>query len=413
MARRIRRMERLQAERQGQKVASTGQGPQENCNIDFPQGAQCADDASTGAEERYRMPETVEMFLAHLASEKGYSPATVEAYSRDIRQFDIFLRKMGDMPTMASHGTDLVEDPQDEGIPSLGTLVDLGLHSPESVQRRHIQRFLADLHRMGTAKGSMSRKLSSLRAFFRFMMRLRLVKVDPIAGMHNPKQDHRHPKSLNVDQAFALLDGTPQPRLDPSSDARQGVDGEQDHLPPQRRRKSIDPSIVAALRTRDIALAELLYGSGLRISEALWLDVLDMDIRSGVVRVVGKGNKERLVPLSDTSREALQAWFALRLHIALDTEKALFVGARGMRLNRRQANRIIEDLCKQVGLPQVISPHALRHSFATHLLEAGADLRSVQELLGHERLSTTQRYTHLTLAHLMQVYDKAHPRSSS
>lgn len=326
--------------------------------------------AEQGQDETKRQrPETIDMFLAHLASEKGYSDATVAAYARDIEQFDYFLYHE-----------------------------QCGLENPQDVTRRHVQRFLAELHRIETAKSSMGRKLSALRAFFRFMLRLRLIKVDPMAGLHNPKQDHRHPKSLNVDQAFALLDTNQE---NPQNSKAQ-------HKSP---RKNSDPAITEALHARDISLAELLYGSGLRISEALSLDILDMDTRSGVVRVVGKGNKERLVPLSDTSRHALQLWLSMRSRIAVDTEKALFLGTRGMRLNRRQANRILEELCLRAGLPQVISPHALRHSFATHLLEAGADLRSVQELLGHERLSTTQRYTHLTLSHLMEVYDKAHPRS--
>jgi integrase/recombinase XerC len=131
--------------------------------------------------------------------------------------------------------------------------------------------------------------------------------------------------------------------------------------------------------------------------------------------VTGKGSKERIVPLSDTSRQALQLWLDVRetLDVSGGAEQAVFLGARGGRLNRRQALRIIEDLCRAAGLPQAVSPHALRHSFATHLLEAGADMRSVQELLGHERLTTTQRYTHLTLRKIVEVYDRAHPGSKA
>lgn len=373
MARRVRRAE-LMTIRNGETLSNNT--PSILHNITEKHIDSQGDNEASESQKHPVRPESVDMFLAHLESEKGYSLATVVAYGRDIEQFHDFLQAEG-----------------------------CGLDQPDTVSRRHVQRFLAELHRIETAKSSMGRKLSSLRTFFRFMLRLRLVKVDPVAGLHNPKQDHRHPKSLNVDQAFTLLDGTSQ-----SEQAKTDNVVTRNQAKPTRRQNQ-DPAVMEALHIRDLCLAELLYGSGLRISEALSLDVLEMDTRSGLVRVVGKGNKERLVPVSDTSKSALQVWLNVRSRIALDREKALFVGARGMRLNRRQANRIIEDLCLRAGLPQVISPHGLRHSFATHLLEAGADLRSVQELLGHARLSTTQRYTHLTLAHLMDVYDKAHPRS--
>ncbi len=302
-------------------------------------------------------PESVSMFLAHLELEKGYSPATLAAYGKDMEQFAEFLR-----------GEGLEND------------------APSQVTKRHVQRFLAELHRRGVSKTSMGRKLSSLRAYFRFCARLRLVPALPTEGVRNPKQDKRHPKVLGVDQAFHLLDAQPV------TDAA---------LPPQKR----------IFLVRDIALAELLYGSGLRISEALSLNADRVKPADGHVRVLGKGGKERLTPLSDTCREALSAWLELRGTLAGPGEKALFVGERGGRLDRRMATRSIEALCKRAGLPQAVSPHALRHSFATHLLESGADLRSVQELLGHARLTTTQRYTHLNLAHLTRVYDAAHPKS--
>lgn len=349
-------------------VAQTGVSEAHTRGSAIPRSAGAAEEraaipeqtATAGVAAAAPRPDTVEMFLAHIGFEKGYSAATVAAYALDVEQFESFLRAEGET-----------------------------LDAPEAVTKRHVQRFLAELHRIRTARSSVSRKLSSLRSFFRFMLRLRRITTDPVVGVHNPKQEKRHPHTLNVDQTFALLD---EPR-------------------PQKR-KNVDAAVECVLHLRDMALAELLYGSGLRISEALSLEVLDVDARSGMVRVMGKGSKERLVPLSDTSRAALQNWLKARHTLAPDAEESLFVGARGKRLDRRQATRIIESLCTRAGLPQPISPHGLRHSFATHLLEAGADLRSVQELLGHARLSTTQRYTHLTLSHLMSVYDRAHPRAA-
>lgn len=311
--------------------------------------------------------ETVAMFLAHLEMEKGYSGATVTAYGEDLRQFADFTAAQG-----------------------------LSLDAPSSVTSAHIRAFMADMHRLGLSKTSMGRKLSSLRTFFRFCARLRLVTTLPTDGIRNPKQEKRHPKVLNVDQTFALLNAAAPPET--------GT--------PKRH----------ALAARDLALAELLYGSGLRISEALSLNTAQIMVpgtpsphgnADACVRVLGKGGKERVVPLSGASVSALAAWLAERPSLAQAGEKALFVGSGGSRLSRRVAARAIEDLCKKAGLPETISPHALRHSFATHLLENGADLRSLQELLGHSRLTTTQRYTHLDLARLTRVYDAAHPKSES
>ena len=334
------------------------------------------------------LPEPVEMFLAHLEFEKGYSPATVEAYAKDVLQFESLLARQG-----------------------------LSLSDPAAVTRRHTQNFLADLHRQGMNKSSMGRKLSALRSFFRFCARMRMISVLPTEGISNPKTEKRHPDILNVDQAFAVLDAPAEQNVKgkraralppettatplPASSAS-GAEQESDAHAPDKER---------AIRARDICLAELLYGSGLRISEALALDAGRLSADAGTIRIMGKGGKERLAPITDTARTALSAWLGLRPALSAPGERALFVGVRGKRLNRREAQRIIEELCRRAGLPQPVSPHGLRHSFATHLLEAGADLRTVQELMGHARLTTTQRYTHLNLAHLMAVYDKAHPKA--
>ncbi|WP_245576329.1 tyrosine recombinase XerC [Desulfovibrio cuneatus] len=329
------------------------------------------------------MPQPLALFLAHLEFEKGYSLATLEAYQRDLAQFGAFIEGIG-----------------------------ASLATPEGVEKRHVQRFLAELHRLGVKKTSVGRKLSALRSFFRFCLRLGKVTSMPTEGIGNPKTEKRHPVFLNVDQAFALLEGAGPSAAVHTGRAgnvtAKGVSGEESSC-----MNSSAPGISkeAALWSRDICLAELLYGSGLRISEALALSFRRVAGHTGHVRVLGKGGKERLAPLTEESVLALERWLGLRPQVASQGELALFVGARGAALQRREAQRIIERLCQQAGLPAVVSPHALRHSFATHLLEAGADLRSVQELLGHARIATTQRYTHVSLAHLMQVYAKAHPKS--
>lgn len=328
----------------------------------------------------FSLPLPVETFLAWLELQKGSSPATGAAYRRDLQQFENWLRHEG-----------------------------LTLASPAEVRKRDIERYSAFLFRDGQARSSISRKLSALRSFFRYLMRHKRVSDNPAAGVRNPKQEIRYPGTLNVDQVFSLLDEAAgesgvRPWGDEPDTPRPDAPHSDTPLPDSRER---------AAACRDQALLELLYGSGLRISEALGLNVLDVTPSSGVVRVLGKGGKERLAPLSATSVRTLQAWLTMRplLLGAASTEQALFVGNRGGRLNRRQAARILEHARQEAGLPQHISPHALRHSFATHLLEGGADLRAVQELLGHARLSTTQRYTHVTLDRLMRVYDKAHPLS--
>ncbi len=307
-------------------------------------------------------------FITFLAVEKGYAKATVEAYSRDIVEF---------AQDLAGQGADLAQ--------------------PELITRRHVQRWLMTLHRQSASKTSMGRKLSSLRVFFRFLLRRGDISALPTQGIANPKTEQRHPNFLNVDQAQALL-------------------REKNNIPPKT---PTDPALLA----RDLALAELVYGSGLRISEALSLNIADVQPGRAHVRVVGKGGKERLAMLTDAAAGALAVWLGLRGSVAAQSRRgttetgdagagqALFLGARGGRLDRRQAQRIIAELCARAGLAQPVSPHGLRHSFATHLLEAGADLREVQELLGHARISTTQRYTHLNLRKLTETYDRAHPRA--
>ncbi len=306
------------------------------------------------------LPDRAAAFLAWLEFQKGASPATVRAYGTDLMEFEHFLNEQG-----------------------------ATLNQPDSVTKRHVQAFSASLFRAGVARSSTARKLSALRSLFRYLQRGRQISVDPCAGVRNPRQEHRHPAMLNVDQMFSLLSSAPSEHPD---------------QPPQ--------SAEELLRLRDKALLELLYGSGLRISEALGLNAKDcpaLDLPGASIRVMGKGSKQRLALLSDTCRTALAAWLEARPRLAARGETALFVGRRGARLNRRQAARIVEESSILAGIAQHVSPHELRHSYATHLLEGGADLRSVQELLGHSRISTTQRYTHLNLDSLTRIYDAAHP----
>lgn len=293
-------------------------------------------------------PENIQVFLAWMDIEKGSSGATLDAYGRDLSQFETFLNT-----------------------------VNKSCARPGEIDRQDIHGFLVHLHEMEQSKSSMARKLSSLRSFFRYLMKNREISIDPCQGVKNPRQDQPQPEFLNVDQAAGLM--------------------KVDELSPRG--------------LRDMALAELLYGSGLRVSEAVGLDLDDVDQGQKMVRVMGKGSKERLAPLTAPALECLRKYMAQRHAFNPDfREKALFLGIRGKRLNRREAVRIVDRLSKLASLPESISPHGLRHSFATHLLQAGADLRSVQELLGHSRISTTQRYTHLNLEEVTRVYDKAHPR---
>ena len=308
-----------------------------------------------------QLPNNAKLFLAWLEYQKGSSEATVEAYAQDILDFERYLDESG-----------------------------LSLSAPDGIDKQMVQGFMAHLFRKGIAPSSRARKLSALRALFRHLLRTHKVKADPTAGVRNPKQDQRHPTMLNVDQMFTLLAEAGEDRTAPATIA--------------------NPDELMALR--DKALLELLYGSGLRISEALDLDVDDVRPGSTVLVVMGKGSKQRQILLSDTSMAALARWLEVRDQVPPQHgERAIFLGKRGKRLNRSQAARILDELAKLAGIPQHVSPHDLRHSFATHMLEGGADLRAVQELLGHSRISTTQRYTHLDLNALTRIYDAAHPLS--
>jgi len=240
-----------------------------------------------------------------------------------------------------------------------------------------IRGFLAELHRQGHARASVARKVSALRTFVRYLRREGWIEADPSALAVLPKREQRVPAHLSVDEMSRLLEM---------------------------------PDTTEPLGRRDRAMLELFYASGLRLSELVGLDLEDIDLSQRIVRALGKGRKERLVPFNEPTRAALRTW--LKDRAALTRGAALFVNARGGRLTGRSVQRLVARYVTACSARFGISPHALRHSFATHLLQAGADLRAIQELLGHVRLSTTQRYTHVNVAHLLDVYRKAHPRAN-
>jgi len=303
-------------------------------------------------ELKMDVQDAIQMFAGWLAVEKGYSEHTVIGYSRDLTEFT---HDLGGSPTVAE------------------------------INAVNIRSFVVSLHGRNSS-ATVGRKLSALRTFCRFLQRRGMMDTDPLAGVTGPKTGQAIPVFLTVDETFALLEAP----------------GRQD-----------------TFMLRDQAMLELLYSTGMRVSELVSRNLPDLDFTSEVLRVRGKGNKERIVPVGRPALEALKSWLPQRQQLLIGragrgkpaTTEALFLNNRGSRLTVRSVERFVRMYGERAGIPQIVTPHALRHSFATHMLEMGADLRSVQELLGHASLSTTQRYTHLALDHLADVYDKAHPLS--
>ncbi len=246
---------------------------------------------------------------------------------------------------------------------------------PQDIDNLDIRGFLASLHYRKLKKSSIARKLATIRSFFKYLHREGIVKKNPAKLVSSPKVQKILPRFLTVDEAFALMDS-------PKGDTFQA--------------------------SRDKAILELLYSSGLRVSELTTLDINDFDIKESLVRVKGKGKKERIIPIGSKAVEAMENYLPERILLKKKSQ-ALFLNNRGGRLTQRSIRRIVDKYSRMVALKGHLSPHALRHTFATHLLHGGADLRSIQELLGHASLSTTQKYTHVDIAYLMEVYDKAHP----
>ncbi len=292
------------------------------------------------------MDRAIDDFARYLQIEENVSPHTYRNYLSDLAAFKAFL----------------VGAPEKESkAPSL-----------ESIDHLMIRGYLAALQKRGAKKSTVARKLAVLRSFFQYLVREGRLSLNPAKRVLRPKLEKRLPKFLTVDQAQALMTA---------------------------------PSGEGWITRRDRAILETFYSTGIRISELVGLNPDDIDFDSGMVKVFGKGRKERIVPIGQKAIDALRAYLTARPFSA----EALFNNTRGGRLTVRSVDRIVKKYVRQIDQPNMV-PHGLRHTFATHLLEGGADLRSVQEMLGHASLSTTQRYTHLQIDHLMQVYDRAHPR---
>jgi integrase/recombinase XerC len=290
------------------------------------------------------MDAAVGSFLEYLGVERGASPHTLRGYAADLSEFTRFLA-----------------EEKIAGLPA--------------VDARVVRAYLARLHRRKLSKASIARKLAAVRSCFRFLARRGAIEANPARQVRSPRLGRRLPSFIPLDETLGSLDvGTER----------------------------------SAAGLRDRALVEVLYGAGLRVAEGCGLDLDDLDEARRTVRVIGKGDKERVVPIGETALDALDAHLAMRGR----QRGPLFLNARGGRLTPRSAHRIVRAWARRVGLSQRVTPHTLRHSFATHMLGRGADLRLIQELLGHSRLSTTQRYTHVSPEHLMRVYDTAHPRAT-
>ncbi len=315
---------------------------------------------------------TVMGFLRYLEAERDASDHTVDAYLRDMQQFAVFV--WGD-----------AAPPYDW----------------EDVDRFQARRFLMEFQRSGAAPATTARKVSSLRSFYRHLEREERVLLNPFSGLHGPKQSRKLPDVLSVSEVARLLAAPLQAWRDASK---------------QKRMRSPEWAQFRSYAAyRDSAMLEVMYSTGARVSEVAGMTERDVDMLGGVVVVRGKGKKERLCPLGSPAlravRAALGAAEGVLPAVAARSKAPLFRNRSGGFLTPRSMERIMKQALLVAGLPADYSPHALRHSFATHLLDAGADMRCVQELLGHASLSTTQIYTHVSIEHLKRVYEEAHPRA--
>jgi len=288
----------------------------------------------------------VDKFLQHLEFERRLSPLTCKHYRRDLESLLAFCEQAS-------------------------------IDRWRALDSEHVRSYSASSFRRGLSARSIQRRLSAARTFFRYLLREKHIKVNPVVSVSAPKSGKRLPDNLDADRMARLLD----------------IPGD-------------DPIV-----NRDRAILELLYSSGLRLSELTDLDCGDVDVADATVRVTGKGDKERIVPVGKHALRALARWRTSRPELAAADEQALFVSNRGTRLSQRSVQARVSHWARRQGIDTPVFPHLFRHSFATHLLESSHDLRGVQELLGHANISTTQVYTHLDFQHLAQIYDKTHPRA--
>ncbi len=292
------------------------------------------------------LDQQIQLFTTYLYTERDASSHTLTAYRGDLAQLLTFV------------------------VSEKGEAV-----SAQDIDHLLLRRYLASLSK-STRKSSIGRKLAAIRSFFRFLLRRGTIVKNPAELIATPKKEQQLPFHLDIDQATALMEAP---------------DDEQKYA------------------LRDRAILELLYSSGLRVSELTGLNIGELELMTGMVRVTGKGGKERIVPVGRRALEALEEYLGQRS--GGTSTDALFLNTRGTRINRRSIARVVDAHVMKIAAFKRISPHILRHTFATHMLEGGADLRVIQELLGHASLSTTQKYTHVSIDHLMEVYDKAHPKA--
>lgn len=302
------------------------------------------------------MEEALRQYADYLRIQRNVSPHTLTNYLSDLDQFHHYL------------------------LASERCLADGEAVEPAKVDVHVVRAYLAELTK-SRKKSSIARKLAALKGFFRFLIATGRIEKNPLSQIHSPKQEKPLPNFLSVDDVFRLLSlGRP----------------------------------TGTLPNRDRAILEVFYSSGIRVSELVGLNWSDVDFQLGIIRVVGKGSKERIVPIGQVALDALGDYsqdLRKKWNLACRGESPVFLNHRSGRITTRSVARIVEKRLREAGIAVKMGPHGLRHSFATHLLNSGADLRVIQELLGHASLSTTQRYTHLNLDQLTAVYDKAHPRA--
>jgi integrase/recombinase XerC len=335
-----------------------------------------------------RMKQTIQKYIEYMRSVRNSSPHTLVNYGNDLEQFVAFLT------------------PPEAQTPNLG-----------QITHHMIREFVAHLHETGLEKSSIARKLAALRSFFKYCVREGRLNESPARLVATPKLPKRVPAVLSAEEMNGFLN-----QLSPSGrvaerNARQGNRSASGAF-----KKAGIPAGVqedGLLLQRDRAILELLYAAGLRVSELTGLNLADMDEKDKMLRVRGKGNKERIVPYGEKAAQALRAYWPVRDSLLEANEgagraasmEAVFLNYRGRRLTPRSIGRIVKKYVKLVNVNWDLHPHSLRHAFATHLLADGADLRAIQELLGHQSLSTTQKYTHASIRQLMDIYDKSHPHA--